>query len=399
MEEIKKAQEQLAKEIDAKLELVENRVKEGSENAVKDLKETVKNMTEKYQSLQEQIDKYEVEKKRLADNRKEEAKGLEDILEENASFKSYREGNSLKARIELESKDILTKATMTQAASLSGQVIDPTRVPGVVNDPVRARHVREFLASGSTNSNTIYYVEETAYTNAAATVGEGALKPQSDLTLTQKSAPVRKIATHMRISSEMLDDIPQLRSYISQRGPSKLMVVEDSQLLYGDGTGNNLTGLTVQAIAPDFTAQDGKIKNEIDVLRAAIAQVRQEEYAASVIMLNPDDVAKLDLLKDADGSYLFPTWIVGVNQQLVGGVRIIENTAITAGNFFVGDLQRAAQLFDRTGMAVEFYNQDQDNAVLNLVTVVIEERLALPIYRPSALVYGDFASAIANYSA
>ena len=43
--------------------------------------------------------------------------------------------------------------------------------------------------------------------------------------------------------------------------------------------------------------------------------------------------------------------------------------------------------------------QDEDNAQKNLITVVIEERLTLVIYRPNAFVYGDFASALANGSA
>jgi hypothetical protein len=53
-------------------------------------------------------------------------------------------------------------------------------------------------------------------------------------------------------------------------------------------------------------------------------------------------------------------------------------------------------LFDREGVNVRFYDQDQDNAVRNLVTVVIEGRVALPTYLPGAGRYGNFATAIAN---
>jgi len=58
-----------------------------------------------------------------------------------------------------------------------------------------------------------------------------------------------------------------------------------------------------------------------------------------------------------------------------------------------------AQVFDRKAASVNFYDQDENNAQLNLITVVIEERLTLVIYRPNAFVYGDFASALAKGSA
>ena len=85
--------------------------------------------------------------------------------------------------------------------------------------------------------------------------------------------------------------------------------------------------------------------------------------------------------------------------MFVDGVQIIETTAIGVGEFLVGDFQRGAQLFDRKTASINFYDQDEDNAQKNLITVVIEERLALAVYRPNAFVYGDFTSALAEGSA
>jgi len=84
----------------------------------------------------------------------------------------------------------------------------------------------------------------------------------------------------------------------------------------------------------------------------------------------------------------------GAEQPRIAGVPLIANTAVTTGDFLVGDFQMGAQLFDRQQSSIRFFEQDQDNAI-----VVASERLALAIYRPTAFVYGDFASALANGSA
>jgi HK97 family phage major capsid protein len=98
--------------------------------------------------------------------------------------------------------------------------------------------------------------------------------------------------------------------------------------------------------------------------------------------------------------YLMPDQFrFGAEQPRIAGVPLIANTAVTTGDFLVGDFSMGAQLFDRQQSSIRFFEQDQDNAIRNVVTVVASERLALAIYRPTAFVYGDFASALANGSA
>ena len=78
---------------------------------------------------------------------------------------------------------------------------------------------------------------------------------------------------------------------------------------------------------------------------------------------------------------------------------LVANTAVSTGDFLVGDFALGAQLFDRQQSSIRFFEQDQDNAIRGVITVVANERIALPIYRPTAFVYGDFTSALANGSA
>jgi len=57
----------------------------------------------------------------------------------------------------------------------------------------------------------------------------------------------------------MLADTAQLTSYLAARAPEKLLTVEDTQLLSGNGTAPNLTGIITAAT--DFAA--GAFANKI----------------------------------------------------------------------------------------------------------------------------------------
>jgi hypothetical protein len=84
--------------------------------------------------------------------------------------------------VEIEQKAIISALTTNAAGSVGGAIV-PQRIPGVQGVANRPLRVRDLLTPGRTNSNSIQFVQETAFTNAAATVSEtaGTTKPQSDL--------------------------------------------------------------------------------------------------------------------------------------------------------------------------------------------------------------------------
>jgi hypothetical protein len=46
-------------------------------------------------------------------------------------------------------------------------------------------------------------------------------------------------------------------------------------------------------------------------------------------------------------------------------------------------------MFDRQQANVQVATENENDFILNLVTVLVEERLALAVYRPEAFVTGD----------
>jgi HK97 family phage major capsid protein len=353
--------------------------------------ETLKSLERNFISLKERQDAYEKSNARLGANGQTGnftdalKTGLEKNIEALKEFKNSRKSVSF---------DL--KSTMSQGASLEDQVIPPTRVAGVKYDPERTVRVRQFLPQGTTDSNAIFYVQETNFNDGTNITRETYAKPGSDFKLEQKSANVTKIAAHFRVSEEMLNDIPYLASHISLRGVEKYRNKEDQQLLYGTGLNNQIEGLTVSSTGYQFGLTD-TFAQEVDVLRTAFKQVRNGNHNPTAAMISINRYFDMLGRKDADGRYILPDGVVldsGILRLL--GVPIIPTNALSTNDFLVADFPMMTTLFDREGVNVRFYDQDQDNAIKNLVTVVIEGRLALPTYLPSAGRYGNFAAAIKN---
>ena len=390
--------------IDAKINAATEAQKTNLKGELDTLKQNeIAKLTGDYAELQKQLNAIDVKTNRISgsmDARKSFGDTLTEKLKSDAMFKAFKERNSKSAVIDLAGFPLFAKAgDMTTGNNFTGEVIPPTRVPGIVVDPERPAHVRDFIATATTDSNTVYYVRETAFDDGTATRAEGAAKPQSDFELSQLEAPVRKIATFVRMSTEMLNDTPGLVGYLSARLPKKLRLEEDAQILYGDGNAPNLEGITEVATAYVDALADADV-NRFDVLVKAISQARVAEYNPNYIMINTADWYNMLLTKDNEGGYIFPESArFGGVAPRIAGVPIVATTAITAGDFLVGDFAQGVQLFDRLQANIRFFEQDADNATKNLVTVVAEERLALPIYRPTAFIYGNFAAALAQGSA
>lgn len=304
---------------------------------------------------------------------------------EDDKFKQWLKDGGDKSRIRVGVKAI---TSLTSGAGAAGDLIDPQRNPDIVRQPDRAMTIRDLLSVGRTTSNAIEYVQETGFTNAAAPVAEGALKPESSLEFTLQTAPVRTIAHWIQASKQILQDVPALASYIDTRMRFGLEIEEEDQILSGDGTGQNLLGLIPQA-TPFDTGRVRPGDTRIDIVRRAMTQVRLAEYRADAIVLHPSDWEEIELTKTNEGAYIWanPRGLLG---PTLWGLPVIDTTAVEEGEFLVGNFQMSAMIWDREDAVVDISTEDRDNFIRNMVTIRAEERLALEVSRPEALIYGDF---------
>jgi HK97 family phage major capsid protein len=277
---------------------------------------------------------------------------------------------------------------ITSIEGSAGAGIFSDRLPGVVEEPLRPLSIRALLDPGTTDSNLIEWVKELLFTNNADVVSEGALKPQSDITYELEQVPVRTIAHWFRASKQVLADFKQLATLINGRARWGLKIKEEDQILFGDGTGQNLLGLIPQA-TPYNTGLSRPGDTYIDTIRHAILQVRLAYYPASGVVMSPTDWHHLELTKDNENRYLIasPT---SRTPPMIWGQPVVEADGMPLGDFLVGAFRMAATLFDREQASIMLSTEDQDNFVRNMVTILCEERLALAVSRPAAFVHGEF---------
>ncbi|MDP4024453.1 phage major capsid protein [Methylobacterium sp. NEAU 140] len=304
---------------------------------------------------------------------------------EDEGLKSFASQTRPRGRVVVEVKDITSLTT--DAPGSAGALVPADRRGLQVELPQRRLTIRSLLLPGQTASNSIEYDQEKLFTNNAAMVAEGALKPQSELQFEEKTANVRTIAHWIRTSVQILADAPGLRSIIDQRLRYGLGLAEENQLLNGSGTGQNLLGLVTAAAA--FVAPGSlTATTPVDTIRLMILQAALAEYPPNGIVLNPIDWAAIEMAKDTQGRYLIGN-PQGTISPTLWGLPVVPTQAMGVDKSLVGAFNLAAQIFDRQDATVDVSTEDQDNFVKNKVTIRAEERLALAIYRPAAIVYGD----------
>jgi HK97 family phage major capsid protein len=163
----------------------------------------------------------------------------------------------------------------------------------LVTPPMRTKRVRDLFPVRTTTAAVIEYFRQIGFTslsapgvtnstystnNAAAPVAErdGAafgIKPQSAFQFVGEQAPVRTLAHWEAAHRNVLADEPQLRSIIDNELMYGLRLLEDSQILNGDGTGENLLGVLNTPGIQEYAWSDGAVSpvadTKADALRRA----------------------------------------------------------------------------------------------------------------------------------
>ena len=166
--------------------------------------------------------------------------------------------------------------------------------------------VASLLATAQTSSNRVRVVVETvADPGEIGTVAEGAPKPEATLEFDETDEPVRKIASFLPVSDELLSDAPALGGYLNGRLSLFVQQEEENQLLNGTGSGTDLDGLLNRIPAEnEGIVSDAVAANAADSIYAAIVQVQASYLDADGVVLNPADWADLRLLKDQNEGYI-----------------------------------------------------------------------------------------------
>lgn len=315
-----------------------------------------------------------------------EAKGYKDLMERGLVGDKWSTGS-----IELDEKAVLY--------STPGTGLTPHQYqPGVVSTLFQRLYVADLLGQSTTDAPAVRYVKETTATNAAAAVAEGTAKPQSTLVFGETTEPVRKIATILPVTDEMLSDAPQIQAYINQRLTLFVKITEEAQILLGSGTAPNLQGLIGAGRNSVGTYARGTADDNALALFKAMNGTRgSSQLDCDAIVIHPTNWQAIRTAKDTSGQYLGggpffgpyggPQGPAGASQfsaDNLWGVRVVVTSAMTLGSALVGAFGQGGAVIRRSGVNVEATNSHSTWFADDIVALRAEERLALAVYRESA---------------
>lgn len=250
----------------------------------------------------------------------------------------------------------------------------------------RRNAAADLFSVATISGNAITYFLQGAYEGTPAAVNEGAKKTQNSTSFTGTTLALTKIAAYIKETDEILYDEPFLASEVQNSLVYQLGKVEDGTVI---GAVAGTTGIGAETYdGTNVTFADGILK--------AIKKVKSDSaYDASVVILNPADVFTLLTAKDSNKQYYAGGYFAGAygNGALnipasIWGVQIFESSTVTSGQALVC-AKEAVKVWKKGGIDVKIYEQNEDDALYNRVTLLAEERLACAVVDKKGVVLLD----------
>jgi len=235
--------------------------------------------------------------------------------------------------------------------------------------------------SDSNMRSTIKYYDwdEATIARAAAMVAEGSVFPESTAAWKEYNLPVRKIGDTLPVTDEFFEDEAMFAGELQMFLMTNVAIEMDNQIVNGDGTGQNLTGLVTSSPAYTPVASgitDASIYDLIVKVSEDITTDRGSKYAPDVVFMNISDINKMKLKKDANNNYILPPFVDRAG-AVVDGVVVVEDNHITANTFVMGD-RRYARLYQAAGLTISRGEIDKQ-FVEDMSTLKVRRRTAFLI--------------------
>ena len=313
--------------------------------------------------------------------------------------------------IEVAPAPMQMKGTLLEGAGAPGSgsggglLPTPQVAPGIVATLFRPLVFEDLLLGGQATTSTIRYARQGTATSGAAGVAEAGNKPESTLGFDTADESVKKVATSITLSDEIIEDAPAVQAFINGQLGSFVRLEVERQLLRGTSGGNEIQGLLTSRSVPVYaggTAAGGTTPASaaIQVLKAMNGMRGSAFLEPEWIAMDPSDWEKIRLVRDNSGQFMGGGPFQGqygqgaslsTSGQLSGatdvlwGKPVYLSPLLGAGTALIGNSQ-AAQVWSRGGLRVEASNSHSTYFTSDLVAIRAERRVALTVYRSGGFV-------------
>lgn len=293
-------------------------------------------------------------------------------------------------------KDVVTGGSDTSA----GAFVE-TDITGIYEPLGRyPLNLRDLVSVRQTGSDTVEFVRQTVQSNAAAPVPEANVatftgypgqvsgeKPESSIGFERVTENVKTIATWVPATKRALSDAAQIRGLIDQELREDLAEELENQMLNGNGSGENFTGLaqTANTLSQPFNT-DIPVTTRKAITNLAV----NGKSIPTGWLFNPQDWETVELLKDSAGDYIYGGPI-NRGPTTLWGVPVAQSFFQPQGTAWLGNWRKAV-LWDREQAGITVSDSHADFFIRNLVAILAEMRAAFGVIRPSAFVEVDLGA-------
>lgn len=313
-------------------------------------------------------------------------------------FKEFVEGNKKgEFRANVGGSILAERGLVTRAGFNNSDLaaVNVTISQEMISLGVQRLTIMDLLAGGvMTTAGFIYPVENSfdPFADAAQMVPERGLKPEWEPDITTARADAQVLAVMATVPKQFMADFGAFGSWLNSRGDYLLKIKAEQQLLYGDGLGSNLLGITAR---PGIqTRAYGTVASETtpDALFRGNTDIETNAYFdVDGFAMHPYDFEQIRLLKDSNGQYLgggpfYAPYGTGtyLKYHTIWGLPCVVSKSVKQGKPIAGAWKMGAQWFLREGLQIETSTSHKDYFQRNLLAVLFEERMALAVYRPIA---------------
>ena len=323
-----------------------------------------------------------------------EQKGPQTIGEQFANTDAY------KAYVEKGVKGVDSQAEFKTTLNTTGYPPESLRAPGILETALRnPDSVIGLFDQIQTSQNAYVYLEETTFDNQAGSIAESgdiSATLESALAFTERTESIRKMATFLPVTDELLADVAGIQGYVNSRLSTMMKLNMDNQLINGDGNAPNLTGVLNKGgintfdYALPYAGELGKLGQ----IYQAITEIRKDAFVEpDAIVMHPSDWYQIvTSVTDVDTSgSKNPLFVVAGGfgadaAPRIWGLRVVPSTVIAEGTMLVGKFGGgdAAQVIMREGVDLAVSDSHSDFFAKNQLAIRLTMRLGFAIYRPTA---------------
>jgi len=327
-----------------------------------------------------------------ADVQKAGVKSIGEMFVGTDAYKAYNDNGVKGVDSNVEFKTTL---------NTTGYAPESLRAPGILETALRnPDSVIGLFDQIQTNQNAYVYLEETTFTNNAGAVAESTDISSSNegaLAFTERTESIRKMATFLPVTDELLADVAGIQGYVNSRLSTMMKLNLDNQLINGSGTAPNLTGVLQKSGINTFDYTGDPYGGELGKLGQiyqAITEIRKDAFVEpDAIVMHPSDwydlvtsVSEVTTSGSKNPLFVVAGGFGDAPSPKLWGLNVVPSTVIAAGTVLVGKFGGgdAAQVIMREGVDLAVSDSHSDFFAKNQLAIRLTMRLGFAIYRPTA---------------